>query len=180
MLRGLAVVVLIVGLVAAMVFGPRYLRSGYQGAEDDSVDTIATADAERCDLDVKTCRWDDEDSEWALSLQRTGPEPSDPFRLELLAPSETGNERMIAVLEGQSMYMGQYPVALQRDRAEDGGIADDGDSADDGRIRFHAKFQAPLCTIDPDMIWKITLKQGADTLDTPLIPTFQTRHPDAR
>lgn len=160
MLRGLLVIVCIAILAAAIVFGPRYLGLG---------DEPATTSAKVCDLDVKSCQWGNGPDAWSLDLQRTGPAPTDTLRLELRAPaSAAGDERMIAVLEGQSMYMGQYPVALQRG------------APNDGHIRFSAQFQAPLCTVDPDMVWKLTLKRGTDTLDLPVVPTFQTRHPDAR
>lgn len=164
MLRGLVVVVVIVGLVAALVFGPRFLRT-----DRASGTAKVEADAALCDLDVEPCRWGSGNAAWSLKLRRTGSESIDPLQFVLLAPvQDVDDARMVAVLEGKSMYMGQYPVALQREAA--GG----------GQVRFHAEFQAPLCTADPDMVWSITLKQGGNTVDTPVTPTFQSRHPEAR
>ncbi|BES71470.1 hypothetical protein RE428_24880 [Marinobacter nanhaiticus D15-8W] len=164
MLRGLLVVVCIAGLVAAIIFGPRYLAS-----EDAWVTASHEANAPVCDLDAGTCRWGEGANTWSLDLERTGPAPTDALQLVLSVPAGAAKgQRMVAILEGQSMYMGQYPVALQQG------------SPDGNRLRLHAEFQAPLCTVDPDMTWKLTLKRGTEALDMPMVPTFQTRHPDDR
>ncbi|WP_148862767.1 hypothetical protein [Marinobacter fonticola] len=161
MLRGLIVVSCIVGLVGALVFGPRYLSLNGTSTEN----TVET-----CDLDSKSCRWGEGDASWVLELERTGPEATDPLRLNLDLPAgATEGARMVALLEGRSMYMGQYPVVLTPAPA----TSQEGTGT--SRSRLRAEFQAPLCTVDrEDMAWKITLQRGTEAVSMPVIPTFQT------
>ena len=71
-------------------------------------------------------------------------------------------DRLLAVLRGESMYMGEYPVPLTR--GEDG--------------VYTARFTAPVCTTGSDMIWRIDLQDGQQALERPAVKmVFQARNP---
>ncbi|WP_372998192.1 hypothetical protein [Marinobacter sp.] len=158
MLRAIAVVGLIAGLVVVVVFGPRML--GDNG--DDPGNSNATA---RCDLlEEGPCRWTSDSGDWEVSLTRLaeGGQGTE-YRLTVTAPERP--ERFLAVLRGESMYMGEYPVPL--------GKRSDND--------YSARFTAPFCTVDATMIWRIDLQQGQEPIgDIPVKLVFQAEPGRAR
>lgn len=60
-------------------------------------------------------------------------------------------ERFLAVLRGESMYMGEYPVPLMPD--DKGG--------------WNARFTAPFCTTGSEMQWRIDLQSGQRPVGAP-------------
>ena len=79
------------------------------------------------------------------------------YQLTVNAPMSPG--RFLAVLRGESMYMGEYPVPLRQD--ENG--------------KYSAHFTAPLCTTGSEMVWRVDLQKGQKPLaeTAPLKLVFQ-------
>lgn len=142
MLRAIAVVVLIVGLIALAVLGPGWLMS--TGSEKTSPNRV-------CDLDQGPCQWTMMGSPWIAELERgmVGDQGQE-YRLRL--HTRSGPDRFLAVLRGESMYLGEYPVPLRQTGSE-GGIN-----------VWEARFTAPFCTTEPDMTWRVDLQQGSQPL----------------
>lgn len=149
MLRGLSVVVLIVGLVALLVLGPRYLRS---------TDEAAKTSADICNLDDGACQWRNEAGDWQMSLSRSGKTTPPTLTLSLSVPeSVASSERLMAVLSGYSMEMGTFPVVLTP-TGETG--------------QFRGQGQAPVCSVDPEMTWQVALRQGGSDVAMPEVVVF--------
>lgn len=148
MLRGLIVVLFIILIVGAAVLGPRWLA--LQGENE-------TGAAEPCLAAQQTCRWNTNGDDWQLALsQRSGA-----GKITLKVTTSTMPDRLLAVLSGESMYMGQYPVPLTKVAAN----------------TYRAEFTLPICTTDPDMRWQISLKaNGEDVNSGALIPVFNAYH----
>lgn len=136
MLRAIVVVGLMVGAVALMVFGPRYLR--------DSGDEAARAE---CNLLEQPCTWSAESGDWSMSLE-PGEAGSQGVEYHLTVNAPEAPSRFLAVLRGESMYMGEYPVPLKQR----------------GDNRYEATFTAPFCSTGTDMIWRIDLQAGQDPI----------------
>lgn len=151
MLRAIAVVGLIVGLVAAVVFGPRMLG-------DASENLWRNGASVQCNLlEEGPCRWSNYAGTWEVSLTRLDDAGQNrEYRLTVTTPERP--ERFLAVLKGESMYMGEYPVPL-------------GNHVGD---QYSARFTAPLCTEDTTMTWRIDLQHGQDPIeDIPVKLVFQ-------
>lgn len=149
MLRPLLIVGLILSLLATAVFVPRMLGTAGQ-------DEGAAATAE-CDLLKDVCTWSDQAGQWAVELEILS-EESEGARYQLVVDAPAPPERFLAVLRGESMYMGEYPVPLRR--RVDGS--------------YLARFTAPVCTTGEDMRWRIDLQRGQALLeDIPVKMIFQ-------
>lgn len=138
MVRVIAIAGLLVALIAAVVFGPSYLSS---------TDTQAPAggSAAACDLQAGPCTWENEAGQWSVAITSVGTgDQGTEFRLSVTAPTHPG--RFLAVLRGESMYMGEYPVPLKQA----------------GDNRYTAQFTAPFCTNGSEMQWRIDLQSGED------------------
>lgn len=126
------------------------------GPADDS--TGSQPAAARCDLlKAGPCVWNTDAGRWSANLERVR-DTSDgtAYRLEVSAPEAP--DRFLAVLRGESMYMGEYPVALGQD-------------ADN---LYTAQFNAPICSVDASMTWRIDLQEGqAPIEDVPVILVFE-------
>lgn len=146
LLRPILVVVLIVGGVALAVFGPRWLMSLSSGGEPSQ---------SFCDLLAAPCSWSDQQGEWQLTVERAGAD-SQGDHLHLRLESPTGVGRALVVLEGESMYLGRYPVPLQGT----------------GEGQWSASFTAPFCAVDPTMRWKLSLLVDGQPLTLPFLPVF--------
>lgn len=146
--RAIAVVALIVGLLAFAVLGPRWLTSGKPG--DPS-----SAPTAECRVIQGPCEWQSDGVRWSVSLTRVGT-ASEGDRLRLEVVTDARPQRLLAVLRGESMYLGEYPVAL---RAVPAG-AQSGAAAG----TWTATFVAPFCTIEPDMTWRLDLQDGSEAL----------------
>lgn len=144
--RQIVVVVLIVGGVALAVFGPRWLMS-LSASEERALPF--------CDLLAEPCTWSDQWGEWRLLAERElADSQGDHLHLVLEGPKGIG--RVLVVLEGESMYLGRYPVPLQ--------------AAADGQ--WSASFTAPFCAVDPTMRWKLNLMVEGQPQALPLLPVF--------
>lgn len=139
--RAIAVVALIVGLLALAVLGPRWLMSGKPGDPSSAV----TAE---CRVVPGPCEWQSDGARWSVSLARVGT-ASEGDRLRLEVVTDARPQRLLAVLRGESMYLGEYPVALQSGTEEGS---------------WTATFVAPFCTIEPDMTWRLDLQDGTEAL----------------
>ncbi|HEY9120522.1 MAG TPA: hypothetical protein VIN33_12245, partial [Marinobacter sp.] len=111
MLRALVALVAILCVVALGVFGPRWLL-----VDADS----RTQSVERCDLLYDTCRWTQQGSHWDAHLVKDGVE-EEGAEYRLSVKTNMDPQSLLAVLRGESMYMGEYPVPMTR-----AGVAADG------------------------------------------------------
>ncbi|WP_417514448.1 hypothetical protein [Marinobacter sp.] len=152
MLRAIVVVGFIVGLISVIVFGPSWLQT----TDNKTTDT----DQPACDLHAGPCGWETKSGRWQVELETMGDKgQGTEYRLRVNAP--TTPDRFLAVLRGESMYMGEYPVPL---RIEKEGI-------------YSAHFTAPLCTTGSEMVWRIDLQAGQNALSepAPMKLTFQAQ-----
>lgn len=154
MLRALVAIFAIAGVVALGVFGPQWLMSeGVSEAESDVVD---------CDLLNTTCRWSQLDKSWHAQLQKNGIQ-AEGTEYQLTVRTDKNQPRMLAVLRGESMYLGEYPIPMTK-----AGLSPDGE----GQL-WEARFTAPFCTTDPQMTWRIDLQAGMNNaFEMPVKLTF--------
>ncbi|PPI83344.1 hypothetical protein KEHDKFFH_15100 [Marinobacter maroccanus] len=148
MLRAIAVAGLILGLIAVAVFGPRMLGDDEEDPETGTVNESAAANT-RCDLlQDSPCRWSDSSGDWEVSLSKLGEGTQGmEYRLTVVTPEHP--ERFLAVLRGESMYMGEYPVPLGNQAGNE----------------YAARFTAPFCAVDATMTWRIDLQQGQKPIE---------------
>lgn len=147
MLRAVMVVGLMLALLITAVFGPRLLET-----VEPSAATGAKSD---CDLDAGPCSWSDLEGNWHVALK---PLTDQDAEYELTVTGAEGPDKLLAVLHGESMYMGEYPVPLSRQ----------------GDGRYVARFSAPLCSTGSDMRWRLNLQRGQSSIDTaPFHMVFQ-------
>ncbi|MDL0429533.1 hypothetical protein QPM17_00205 [Marinobacter sp. TBZ242] len=155
MLRALVAVLAIVGVVALGVFGPRWLMSDADGQADQGVLS--------CDLLNDTCQWTQQGTLWEAHMEKEA-DNADGTVYQLSVETDENLPRLLAVLRGESMYMGEYPVPMTRT-----GPAEDG-----GSKLWEARFTAPVCTTNPEMTWRVDLQSGMEKpIDMPIKLTFQ-------
>ena len=149
MFRALAVAVVVSILLALVILGPEWLMSS---SGEDRTGKTAT-----CDLLEQTCKWEVASGHWQATLARQTQGGQD----ELLALRVQGpgdHSRLVAVMTGHSMYLGEYPVPLQK--APDDGV-------------WRASFTPPYCSVDPTMTWRIELMVQRDrVIETPFDLVF--------
>lgn len=153
MLRGITVVGLILALTAAVVYGPRMLGdAGDGGKQGESGQPTA-----QCDLLAGPCQWTTTAGHWEAALETLGEgEQGTEYQLTVTTPERPA--RFLAVLRGESMYMGEYPVPLGNHTENE----------------YSARFTAPFCTVDATMTWRVDLQQGQEPIgDVPLKLVFQ-------
>ena len=139
MLREVLVASVIVAVLAVLVFVPRWLRSPEPAAQMPT-----------CDVLAGPCRWHSDQGEGVVEAEPLGEgDQGTEFRLQVRAP--VAPERFLAVLRGESMYMGEYPVPLMPD--DKGG--------------WNARFTAPFCTTGSEMQWRIDLQSGQRPVGAP-------------
>jgi len=139
MLRAYLAIGLVIGVIAITIFnsGDKPWIGGGEAA--------ASA---RCDVLEETCTWPTREGEWSARLQAgESTEQGVEYRFQLTSPVQP--ERFLAVLRGQSMYMGEYPVPLKE--GEPG--------------EYSATFTAPFCSTGTNMVWRIDLQSGEQPLD---------------
>ena len=152
MLRAIVVAGIIVGVISVVLLGSQWLQTADSDASGN--------DYPVCDLLAGPCEWQTETGLWKVDLNvMVNGEQGTEYLLSVDAPKAL--ERFLAVLRGESMYMGEYPVPLRRE--------------DDGRYSAH--FAAPLCTTGSEMVWRIDLQRGQQPLSetVPLKLIFQAR-----
>ncbi|MBW4933217.1 hypothetical protein [Marinobacter sp. F4206] len=152
MLRAAMTVGLILALVATAVFVPRMLSNN--GQEEWGGPNVP------CDLLAESCSWSSRSGLWTVDLEVLDTDGQDTeYRLTVVSPEPP--ERFLAVLRGESMYMGEYPVPLRRQV--------------DGT--YVARFNAPICSTGEEMVWRVDLQQGQERLKgIPVKLVFQARH----
>lgn len=150
MLRTIVVVGFILGLISAAIFGSRWQQFG----DDQPVATNKPA----CNLLAGPCEWETNSGPWQVNLAvMDSQEQGTEYQLTVHAP--VSPQRFLAVLRGESMYMGEYPIPLRRDE----------------KGKYSAHFTAPLCTTGSEMVWQVDLQTGQQPLaeTAPLTLTFQ-------
>jgi len=152
MIRVIAVTGLIFGLLALLVFGLRFPGSPGSGE-------VSAVDQPRCDLLERDCQWEGEEGTWLVELEPLGEgDQGTEFRVTVSAPEAPG--RFLAVLRGESMYMGEYPVPLKHQ----------------GGDTWTARFTAPFCTAGSEMEWRIDLQSAEEPVGgNPMKLTFRAR-----
>ncbi|MBJ6137862.1 hypothetical protein [Marinobacter litoralis] len=113
---------------------------------DDTGEDVARPE---CDLLAGPCSWTTPEGQWQVSLK---PQlvSMGAHRYELVVETPSAPDRFLAVLRGRSMYMGEYPVPLQRQSS----------------TQFRAEFDAPLCATGSEMVWQVDLQSGQQPLGT--------------
>ncbi len=140
-IRALCAGFLVIGLLALAILGPKWLMSS---SGDDE-----TGSAERCDLLTSVCEWQAEHN-WSVALKPSGQaQTGESYQLTVTTTAKP--KRLISVLRGESMYLGEYPIALKKTSAPN---------------TWEANFTSPYCTEDPSMTWRIDLQDGAQPLDS--------------
>lgn len=150
MVRTIVVIGFILGLISAAILGSNWLQSGDKQP--------VTANQPTCDLLAGPCEWETNSGPWRVRLAVTdGQTQGAQYQLAVHAP--VSPQRLLAVLRGESMYMGEYPVPLKR---EDKG-------------KYSAHFAAPLCATGSEMVWRVDLQSGQQPLaeTAPLKLIFQ-------
>ena len=152
MLRAIVVVGFIVGLISVGMFGFGWLQT----TDDQVTDRSQPA----CDLLAGPCAWEMESERWQVDLEVMG-DQGQGLEYQLTVQAPTAPDRFLAVLRGESMYMGEYPVPLRRS----------------GDGEYSAQFTAPLCTTGSEMVWRVDLQEGQQPLveKAPLKLVFQAR-----
>lgn len=152
MLRAIAAVGFIAALILVVLAGSRLMQNPDGNAKN--------AGQPECDLLSGPCVWETGAGSWRANLDSLGNKGQGmEYRLTLRTP--LAPERFLAVLRGESMFMGEYPVPLRK--VEPG--------------EYSAHFTAPVCTTSPEMVWRIDLQKGQQLLfkDTPLKLVFMAR-----
>jgi len=137
MVRTIVVPGLVLAAIGALVFGPQWLE------------TAGTAEERtECDLLSRACTWETDEGAWRVELStlEEGDQGME-YRLAITVPEAP--DRFLAVLRGQSMYMGEYPVPMERQEP----------------LSYQATFTAPFCTTGAEMIWRIDLQDGQKVLE---------------
>lgn len=159
MLRALVAVIAVSGVVALGVFGPGWLMLNADSQSDQG--------SVVCDLLNDTCQWTQQGTHWDAHLVKDGVQ-AEGTEYRLTVKTDRDLPRLLAVLRGESMYLGEYPVPMTR-----AGMAEDGAQEGDSNV-WQARFTAPFCTTDPTMTWRIDLQPGMEMEpDMPVKLTFQ-------
>ncbi|MGC8118936.1 hypothetical protein [Marinobacter sp. VGCF2001] len=146
MVRAIGVLGLVVGAIVLLALGPGWEESA-----------TPAGDRPECKLLSEPCRWETGKGTWRAELTtlKAGDQGME-YRLTVQAPAPP--ERFLAVLRGQSMYMGEYPVPLSQKAP----------------TLYQATFTAPFCTTGGDMIWRIDLQDGQKVMENvPLTLVFR-------
>lgn len=137
MIKTSSIGVFVVAVLATLVLLPRWL-----GNVEPAGPSV------KCDLMSESgCSWDTGSGSYNANLELAGEEAEGwVYNLSVTGPERGG--RMLAVLTGESMYMGEYPVPLSQ---QEQGV-------------WQAEFVAPFCTEEERMVWNVDLKAGEQPL----------------
>jgi hypothetical protein len=144
MIRGIRLSGLKAGLIIALIAVAVLALSWF-----DTLNSEKTGPQTRiCNLQEGHCDWQQQGQNWRVSLSdvTTTNDTENIYRLDITAPGAP--RPLLAVLRGESMYMGEYPVPLVRDGND-----------------YYAEFSAPFCTTGDAMIWRVDLQKGMTPLD---------------
>lgn len=147
MIRVLVMVVLAAALVAGAVLGERWLARESPAIVDAKDSTTA------CHPLREPCRWQTSAGEASVAMEHLD---GDELALEATLPETP--ERVMVVLTGESMYMGEYPLRLER-MDEPG--------------HYRARFVPPFCTTGDAMVWQVSLRIGNDPVVLPFRLLFE-------
>lgn len=137
MIRKSSAATFVVAIIATLVILPRLMPG---------MDTAGPVVG--CNLQTDGgCRWDTGQGRYAAVLE-SGERAAEGVSHTLSLTGPDGEAPVLAILTGESMYMGEYPVPLSRKSAG----------------QWRAEFVAPFCTEDGDMVWKISLYAGQQPL----------------
>lgn len=154
MLRAVVSAGVVIVLVCVAIFGSGLFKAELADAE--------ALQLEECNLLAGPCEWSGTNGHWRVELSKpanTG-QPQD-YLLEVTTPNVP--ERFLAVLRGESMYMGEYPIPLSK-KENDNGV-------------YVAHFTSPVCSTGEDMIWRVDLQQGQKAIaHIPIKMVFQATH----
>jgi hypothetical protein len=155
MLRAIVIAGFVFVLFGAAMFGPDLFKKVSVGAEE--------LPKEECDLLAGGCEWSDARGRWRVEFSASaGTNQPREYRLKVISP-QVAPERFLAVLRGESMYMGEYPVPLVQ--------------AENSSGVYTARFTSPVCSTGGDMIWRIDLQQGQNIIENiPVKMMFQADH----
>jgi hypothetical protein len=137
MIRAIVAGGLLIAALAILAFVPGYLQ---QASNDQHKPP--------CDLLAGPCSWQTSAGSWQVRLA-PGPEGSQGVEYQLQVTVPEAPDRFLAVLRGENMYMGEYPVPLVREASRE----------------YRARFTAPFCTTGNDMVWRIDLQDGQDLIE---------------
>ena len=137
MIRKSSAAVFVVAVIATLVILPR-LMPGVDNA----------GPVVRCNLLTDGgCSWDTGQGRYTATLE-TGEREAEGVSHTLNLTGPDMDAPVLAILTGESMYMGEYPVPLDRQATG----------------QWQAEFVAPFCTEEGDMVWKISLHAGQQPL----------------
>lgn len=139
MIRAVLAVVLFFAIVVAAWWLPTWL--------DSSNPTDATITDLTCRPLSETCQWPTPGGVAELSIS---PLPGDEFQLDLRYPE--GDGKPFIILTGETMFMGEYPMALQ---------------TLDKPGHYRVRFVPPFCTTGDQMVWRVNLRAEGDPVTLP-------------
>ncbi|HTN35318.1 MAG TPA: hypothetical protein VL091_15025 [Marinobacter sp.] len=154
MLRVVLITGFIVLMFSAVMFGPDLLKEG--------TITTETITRQECNLLAGQCEWHRNTGKWQVTLSiETGVDQPQEYLLKVITTEAP--DRFLAVLRGESMYMGEYPIPLAQ-TASNSGI-------------YVARFNAPVCSTGGDMIWRVDLQNGQSAIEhIPMKMVFKANH----
>tara|TARA_R100001460_G_scaffold3278_4_gene9976 strand:- start:1546 stop:1995 length:450 start_codon:yes stop_codon:yes gene_type:complete len=141
------VVVFVAVVASAAVLVPRWLE------QNSGNEKVAP---KPCLLDSQDCRWIANGNDWQISLSRE----AESRKMTFTVTTSAAPARLLAVLTGESMYMGEYPVPLTKT----------------AKGTYQAKFNLPVCTTDPDMRWQINLKASGENVTSDAVMPVLDAH----
>ena len=153
-MKGILSVIATIVLAAVAILGPRWLVMDGAGQGDD---------VPACNVLEHTCQWTHQSNVWEADLRKVGGETgTTEYRLTV---KTGGNQpQLLAMLRGESMYMGEYPVPMTRSEVGEG----------EDRQRWNTRFTPSFCTSDPDMTWRIDLQRDInEKADMPIKLIFK-------
>ncbi|MFL1405152.1 hypothetical protein ACJO2E_07395 [Marinobacter sp. M1N3S26] len=145
MIRGLLMVVLVIGLGALAVMGPRWFESRSAGASD-------AGDRPDCHPLQEACRWQTDSGQASVRIERLAGN-----ELELTATLPTAPDRVMVLLTGETMYMGEYPLRME---------------TTDETGHYRLRFVPPYCTTGDAMTWRASLRADGAPMGIPFNVLF--------
>jgi hypothetical protein len=144
MIRMVLAVLFVAALAVSAWWLPQWL-----GTPEPATDSTGQS---VCKPLLETCQW--QTSGGAAELALT-PLSGDELQLDLTLPDAAS--KPLIVLTGESMYMGEYPLAL---------------TATDQPGQYRVRFVPPFCTTGDEMVWRINLQVAGEPLDLPFRVLF--------